>query len=89
ENGGIFAVANIRGGGEYGEKWHVAGTKLNKQNVFDDFRAAAAYLVSNKYTSKEKLAIQGESNGGLLIGATITQDPGICKVAFPFVGVMD
>lgn len=89
ENGGIFAVANIRGGGEYGEKWHVAGTKLNKQYVFDDFKAAAAYLIANKYTSKEKLAIQGESNGGLLIGATITQDPSICKVAFPFVGVMD
>jgi len=89
ENGGIFAVANIRGGGEYGEKWHVAGTKLNKQNVFDDFKAAGAYLIANKYTSKEKLAIQGESNGGLLIGATITQDPSICKVAFPFVGVMD
>lgn len=89
ENGGVFATANLRGGGEYGEKWHLAGTKLNKQNVFDDFKAAAAYLVDNKYTSKEKLAIQGESNGGLLIGATITQDPGICKVAFPFVGVMD
>ncbi|MBX9733412.1 MAG: prolyl oligopeptidase family serine peptidase [Chitinophagaceae bacterium] len=89
ENGGVFATANLRGGGEYGEKWHLAGTKLNKQNVFDDFKAAAAYLVDNKYTSKEKLAIQGESNGGLLIGATITQDPGICKVAFPFVGVLD
>ena len=89
ENGGIFAVANLRGGGEYGEEWHLAGVKTKKQNVFDDFIAAAKFLVDNKYTTTDKLAIQGESNGGLLIGATITQQPGICKVAFPFVGVMD
>lgn len=89
ENGGIYAVANLRGGGEYGEEWHNAGIKTKKQNVFDDFAAAAQYLVDNKYSSREKLAIQGESNGGLLIGATITQHPDICKVAFPFVGVMD
>ncbi|MEO7531921.1 MAG: prolyl oligopeptidase family serine peptidase [Sediminibacterium sp.] len=89
ENGGIYAVANLRGGGEYGEEWHNLGIKTKKQNVFDDFAAAADYLVNNKYTSRDKLAIQGESNGGLLIGATITQHPDICKVAFPFVGVMD
>jgi prolyl oligopeptidase len=89
ENGGIYAVANLRGGGEYGEEWHNAGIKTKKQNVFDDFAAAAQYLVEQKYTSRDKLAIQGESNGGLLIGATITQHPDICKVAFPFVGVMD
>ncbi len=89
ENGGVFAVANLRGGGEYGEDWHLAGVKTKKQNVFDDFSSAAKYLVDNQYTSTAKLAIQGESNGGLLIGATITQHPGICKVAFPFVGVMD
>ena len=89
ENGGIYAVANLRGGGEYGEEWHLAGTKLNKQNVFDDFSAAAKYLVENKYCSRATLAIQGESNGGLLVGACITREPGIAKVAFPFVGVMD
>ncbi|MCF6366059.1 MAG: prolyl oligopeptidase family serine peptidase [Bacteroidales bacterium] len=89
ENGGIYAQPNIRGGGEYGEKWHKAGTKMNKQNVFDDFIAAAEYLFKEKYTSSDYLAIAGGSNGGLLIGATITQRPDLAKVAFPAVGVMD
>lgn len=89
ENGGIYAVPNIRGGGEYGLNWHQQGTKDKKQNVFDDFIAAANYLTENKYTSKEYLALEGGSNGGLLVGAVITQQPDICKVAFPAVGVLD
>lgn len=89
ENGGVYAQPNLRGGGEYGEKWHVAGTKLNKQNVFDDFIAAGEYLINEKYTSNEYLALSGGSNGGLLVGATITQRPDLAKVAFPDVGVLD
>lgn len=89
ENGGIYAVANLRGGGEYGEDWHQQGIKTKKQNVFDDFMAAAQYLKDNKYTSTEFLAIEGGSNGGLLVGACITQRPDMCKVAFPAVGVLD
>ncbi len=89
ENGGIFVNANIRGGGEYGEEWHKAGTKLNKQNVFDDFIAAAEYLIKEKYTNSEKLAVEGRSNGGLLIGTVVNQRPDLFKVALPAVGVMD
>ncbi|MBP8823569.1 MAG: S9 family peptidase [Flavobacteriales bacterium] len=89
EQGGVFAMANLRGGGEYGEEWHKAGMKANKQNVFDDFIAAAEYLVAQKWTDKAHLAIEGGSNGGLLIGAVITQRPDLCAVAFPAVGVLD
>ena len=89
EQGGIYAVPNLRGGGEYGKKWHDAGTKLQKQNVFDDFIAAGEYLIANNYTSSDYLAIRGGSNGGLLVGATMTQRPDLMKVALPAVGVLD
>ncbi len=89
EQGGVYAVPNLRGGGEYGKEWHDAGTQLKKQNVFDDFIAAAEYLIANNYTSSDYLAIRGGSNGGLLVGATMTQRPELMKVALPAVGVLD
>ncbi|MGB2138341.1 MAG: prolyl oligopeptidase family serine peptidase, partial [Flavobacteriales bacterium] len=89
EQGGVYAVANLRGGGEYGKEWHNSGTQMNKQNVFDDFIAAAEYLISENITSSDYLAVDGRSNGGLLVGATMTQRPDLMKVALPAVGVLD
>ena len=89
ENGGVYAVANIRGGGEYGKKWHISGIKLNKQNVFDDFISAANFLIDQNITSSKYLALSGRSNGGLLVGAVMTQQPKLMKVALPAVGVLD
>jgi prolyl oligopeptidase len=89
ELGGVWAVPNLRGGGEYGKEWHDAGTQMKKQNVFDDFIAAGEYLIENNYTSSDYLAIKGGSNGGLLVGAVMTQRPDLMKVALPAVGVLD